>query len=214
MSNDLQKRFDDGEIIEFDEPTIVLASASPRRARHLEEEGIKFVKILSSVDDADLNYEHPHEGVSKKQEKEYAKKMALAKLEPFIGRIKNGAVIAADTTVLCKGRILEKPLTKEMCREQHELLSGRTNIVYTSIAIYYNGRTYVKTVAYKTKVKKIPSEVIDEICEDELSYGAAGYRSAGPIAPFLVIKNVARDGVAGLDPKVVVKMLRKLGFQI
>jgi len=84
----LQQRLNDDEVIEFETPTIVLASASPRRAKMLEKYGVRFVRILSSFDDIELNNQFPHEGVTKKQESHYAKSMALAKLQPFVDKIK------------------------------------------------------------------------------------------------------------------------------
>ena len=211
--NDFQKQFDNGETIVFDKPTLILASASPRRAKHLQDAGIEFIKIISSVDDSQINYDHPHSGVSRRQWRKYVKQMALAKLGPFIGKIQNGAVVTADTTVYCKGHIIEKPITPEKCREQHEFLSGKTNYVYTAVAVHFNGKTVCRLMASKVKIKKLPNHLIDEICCEKETLDAAGYRSAGAIAPYVIIKsNAHRKNVQGLDPKCVSKILRKLGF--
>jgi len=201
------------EQIKFEKPTIVLASASPRRAKHLTDAGIEFVQIPSPVDDTELNDAHPHVGVSRRKEIKYTKQMALAKLQPFIGNVKNGAVITADTTAYCKGRILEKPLTANKCREQHEFLSGKTNLAITAVAIYYNGKIASRAMISKVKIKPLSSQVIDEICGKSETLDAAGYRSAGAINPYVVIKsNPHRLNVQGLDPSLVKKLLRKVGF--
>lgn len=209
----LQQRFNNGEIIEFNEPTIVLGSASATRTKLLTDAGIDFVKIISPVDDNDINYQHPHEGVSKRALVQYMKKMALVKLDPFIGRIKNGAVITADTTAFYRGRILEKPLTREKCREQHQLLSGKTNHAYTAVAVHYNGKTLCRVMISKVRISPLPKDVLETICNEPATLQAAGYRIAGAIGPFVKIKNNAhRLNVMGLDPGMVRKMLRKVGF--
>lgn len=211
--NDLQKCFNDGEIIEFDKPTVVLASASPRRSRLLTDAGISHVQIVSTVDDTELNMQHPHEGINKKQQIEYAKKMVMAKLQPFFGKIKNGAVITADTSVFCNGRILEKPITKERCKEQHEFLSGKTNINYTTYAVYYNGKVLCKVMATKVKLKKLSAELIESICNEPEVLDCAGYRNQGQIKPFLRFKESHRANLTGLHVPFVVRMLKKVGFK-
>jgi len=180
----LQERFNSGEIIEFEKPTVVLASASPRRSRLLTEHGVEHVVIVSTVDDTDINFEHPHEGVSKKQEIEYSKQMALAKLAPFVNKIKNGAVICADTSVFCAGKILEKLLTVEKCRAQHQFLSGKKNINYTAYAVYYNGVVLCRVMATKVKIKPLSAELIEQICKEPEILDCAGYRHQGLIAPY------------------------------
>ena len=198
--------------VEFEKPTIVLASKSPRRAQLLTDAGIRFVQMASEVDDNDLNYDHKHDGVSKKQEIEYAKAMAMAKLEPFVGKVKNGAVITADTSVFCKGRILEKPITRERCRTQHEFLSGKTNINYTSYAVYFNGRVLCRVMPTKVKVKKLSPEIIEAICNEPYALDAAGYYSRGKIGEHLIFNRKQWDNLTGFHIPFVTKMLLKIGF--
>jgi septum formation protein len=209
------QQYYNGETIEFEKPTIVLASASPRRARYLTSAGIKFIQMVSTVDDTEINYDFPHDNITGKMEKEYAKEMALAKLQPFIGNIKNGAVVTADTSVLCAGRILEKPITKEKCREQHEFLSGKKNSCYTAVAVYYNGKVACKVKVSKVKFKPIPPEVIERICNEPEVLDCAGYRLAGEIRNYTKFKGKAhKNNVKGLDPKVVLRLLKKLKFPL
>ena len=205
----LQEKFLKGESIEFDTPTIVLGSKSPRRARAFEEHGINFVKLLSDFDDGAINDEYAHENISKRQEKEYAKAMSKRKLEPFIGKVKNGAVIVADTTVLCCGRVLEKPVTAEKCREQHEFISGKTAHVYTAISIYFNGKVAHAIHIIKRKFKIIPSEVIEEICKEPETLDCAGFWPKSAVKPYInITKKMSDDYI----PPLVAKTVKKLGF--
>jgi len=199
------------EKIEFDKPTLILASNSPRRARKFSEVGLNFVQMVSEVDDSALNDDFAHDGVSKRQEKQYAKSMALAKIQPFIGKVKNGAVVTADTTVLCEGRVLEKPITKEKCRENHEFISGKTAYTHNAMAVYYNGRTLCMVEIIKVKFAKIPSDVIDRICDEPETLDMAGYNRRGIVKEY--VTNNARTSM-GISIPHVIKMLKKLKFPI
>jgi len=208
-ANTLQEKLNNGETVEFDAPTIILASASPRRARELTSHGIKFIQIKSPFDDSTINAEFPHDNVTDEQEEEYTKAMALAKLQPFIGKVKNAAVIVADTTALCAGRILEKPITKERCREQHEWISGKTAWTHNAMAVYFNGKTECALEKIEVKFKVIPAEIIEEICNEPETLDCAGYRRAGALGAYVV--NDARRS-NGINVPMVLEMLKRLNF--
>jgi len=195
--------------IEFDKPTAVLASGSMQRAGKLKDAGIPFVQILSPVDDTDINYDFPHTNITKRQEKQYAKTMALAKLKPFIGNVKNGAVITADTTVLCNGRILEKPQSKQEARENQEFISGNNCYVYTAITIYYNGRTICKVLTFKVKIAPLPPHIIDKIVEEPEIFNNAGYWRGGALGPYATSKGKFATGDDAFV-YTIAKMLKKL----
>ena len=211
--NDFQKRFNNGEVIKFDKPTIVLASASPRRSGLLDSAGIEYVKVLSGVDDSEFNNDFPHENVSRRQTRKYATTIATAKLAPFYNRIINGGVVTADTTVLCNGRILEKPITPEKCREQHEFLSGKTTLVHTAIAVYYNGKTANKVLTAKFKINPIPKHIIDKICTEEETLDSAGFNRLGAINPYCTYDIKKDDIIAGFNVPCMKKLLKKIGFK-
>ncbi|MBI3932322.1 MAG: Maf family protein, partial [Acidobacteria bacterium] len=80
-------------------PALVLASASPRRARILRTLGIAFRVVPSPVDEALLPGEDG--GAA-------AERLARAKAES-VARGESLPVLAADTLVICDGEILGKP---------------------------------------------------------------------------------------------------------
>jgi len=209
-AKNFQEEFRRGGTIEFETPTIVLGSASPRRVKMLEKHNIRFMQILSTFDDTELNDQFPHEGVTHKQESCYARTMAIAKLRPYIGKVKNGAVITADTTVYCDGRILEKPYTKEKCREQHEFISGKTTWVNTAIAIYFNGKVHCKLQKLKVNILQLPGHVIDEICDEPETLDCSGYRRAGALAPYAISKENTPTG--GISVPIILRILKKLKY--
>jgi len=202
------------EKIVFEKPTIVLGSGSPDRAKILIENSITFVKKLLPNNEDHLNATMKHHGVSKRFAKRYVKMLALEKQKPFIGNIENGAVITADTVVWCGGIILEKPLTKEKCRTQHEFISGKKNYALTAHAIYYNGRSASYVKASMVGVEKLPPAVIEEICTTEPeTLNCAGYSTGGAIKNYVWWRKGTINNIRGLDVRVVKKLLKKVGFK-
>ena len=101
----------------------------------------------------------------------------------------------------------------EKCKENHEFISNRSPLAYTSVAVYYNGKTHVDCMISKSKVAKLPPEIIEKICNEPATLKAAGWRTAGAIEPFIKYKNKQHQlNVEGISPKLLQKMLRKVGF--
>jgi len=106
---------------------LILASSSPRRAEILTNAGLSFAVLSSAVDETPLPNEVPEDLVLR---------LANAKAELVVARAVGPAiVIAADTTVVCEGRILNKPESPEQARAMLQLLSGRTHSVLTGVAL-------------------------------------------------------------------------------
>jgi len=196
----------------FDKPTIVLGSASPRRKEILEKHGIDFVQRVLPTNEDELNVTIKHEGVSKRFTKNYVNMLALEKQKPFRGITKNGAVITSDNVVWCGGRILEKPLTIERCREQQKFISGKTCYVFNSHAVYFNGKSAEKVKQTRVNFDKLPKELIETICNDPLSLDAAGFRIQSHIGPYSFYKYDELDNILGLYVPTVKKLLEKVGF--
>lgn len=111
---------------------LILASASPRRRELLTQAGLTF-----AVESADINEDmQPGEAPAK-----YVQRLAVEKAQAVWKRHKateDGAdpitVIGADTTVICAGEVLGKPVDQADARRMLELLSGRTHQVLTGVA--------------------------------------------------------------------------------
>lgn len=105
---------------------LILASASPRRKEILEQMGLTFVICPASGEER-LNTEDPEEAV---------KALALQKAKEAAGRQTAPAlIIGSDTVVAFEGRILGKPADEEEAVRMLRLLSGRTHMVYTGVAV-------------------------------------------------------------------------------
>lgn len=108
---------------------LVLASASPRRARILRALGVPFRVTVTGADETLLPGEEA--GVA-------AERLARAKAASV--RDESLPVLAADTLVTCAGRILGKPADAGEAREMLRLLSGRVHEVVTGLCLRAGGR--------------------------------------------------------------------------
>ena len=104
---------------------LILASASPRRQELLKLFGIPFTVRVADID------ETIHPGAAAFDEvARLSREKALA-----IPREKDDVIIAADTIVVCQGKILGKPRSEAEAREMLRLLSGRDHQVMTDYTV-------------------------------------------------------------------------------
>lgn len=124
---------------------IVLASASPRRAKILEGLGVDFTVVKTDAGEISLPGD-PRRTVMEN---------ALAK-----GAAVNGAgrVLSADTIVWFDGKIYGKPRTQEEAKEFLRELSGNVHSVFTGVAFDSD----VKVVESKVRFRSLSERDIDE----------------------------------------------------
>lgn len=109
---------------------IILASASPRRRELLSRITDKFT-VIPSKDGEETGYMRPHL---------YVKDLAEKKAESVAKEAREGDVIvAADTIVYYKGRILNKPRDAEEAKAFLTMLSGKKHSVYTGVCVIKKG---------------------------------------------------------------------------
>jgi septum formation protein len=105
---------------------LVLASASPRRAELLRAAGIAFEVKVADVDETQSVGETPDA---------YVERLALSKAVAIAEQGELRAVLGADTTVVVDGAVLGKPIDVSDATRMLRLLSGRTHLVLTGIAL-------------------------------------------------------------------------------
>ncbi len=109
---------------------IILASASPRRKELLARITENF-EVIPSRDEEKTSYKRPHL---------YVQALAKHKAESVESSAKDGdVVIAADTIVCFKGRILNKPKDAEEAADFLRMLSDKRHSVYTGVCIIRKG---------------------------------------------------------------------------
>lgn len=107
-------------------PRVILASQSPRR-----RELLSLIGIQHEVQPADID-ETPFPG---ELATVHSERLAREKAALIAARAPGALVIGADTVVVAGQQILGKPGDEADARSMLRLLSGRTHMVYTAVAI-------------------------------------------------------------------------------
>ena len=109
---------------------LILASASPRRQELLKLFGVPFTVRVADIDETMDLTQPAYDEVAR-----VSKLKALA-----VPREKDDVVIAADTIVVCEGRVLGKPRDEADAIATLKLLSGRDHQVMTGCTVLFGDR--------------------------------------------------------------------------
>ena len=104
---------------------LILASQSPRRKELLGLFRIPFRVKVADIDETMDPHAAPYDEVAR-----VSRQKALA-----IPRQPEDVVVAADTIVVCEGKVLGKPRTAEEAKQMLHLLSGRDHQVMTGMTV-------------------------------------------------------------------------------
>ena len=116
-------------------PSLILASASPRRRALLAEHGYAFeVRVPSGVEEIAPAHLSPGETVLANARAKA--RAAFAEL----GRAQNAVVLGVDTEVFFEGRVLGKPADMDAAFAMLNRLNGRAHEVYSGVWIVGRGK--------------------------------------------------------------------------
>lgn len=181
---------------------LILASASPRRARIIESLGLAFEVRPADVDESILPGETP--GVAVRR---LARRKALVP-----ARRPGDCVIAADTVVALGSRILGKPKDRAEARAMLRALSGRTHVVATGVAAVWGKN--IATVVDLTEVRfrrMDEAEIARYVRTGEPMDKAGAYHVEGGGAAFIEAIHGSPSNVAGLSITSVRRLLIRAG---
>ena len=188
------------------QPTLILASASPRRRELLARLGV----TPAGVNPADID-ETPRKG---ELPREYARRMAREKAEAAASA--DAHVLAGDTVVAAGRRILAKAEDEATARQCLELLSGRRHRVFSAIALRApDGVIRAKMSETVVMFKRLSDQEIDAyLASGEWEGKAGGYAIQG-IAEGLISRiHGSHSGVVGLPLHETRTLLKSAGFAI
>ncbi len=114
---------------------LILASQSPRRQELLRLFGLPFEVRVADIDETMDMEKSAFEEVAR-----VSRCKALA-----VPRTPEDVVIAADTIVVCEGRVLGKPHSEAEAEKMLQLLSGRDHQVMTGVTVLRGGQERVFT---------------------------------------------------------------------
>ncbi|HYK79052.1 MAG TPA: nucleoside triphosphate pyrophosphatase [Micropepsaceae bacterium] len=186
--------------------SLVLASASPRRAGLLAQAGIVPARIVApEIDETPLRRELP---------RAYVLRMARLKAQAVAVSEEGALILAADTVVALGRRILPKAVDADEVERCLKLLSGRRHQVLTALALAAPGvalRTRIVTTRVAFKVLT-PAEIADYLASAEGEGKAGGYAIQGRAEAFVRFINGSYSNVVGLPLYETIALLRGSGY--
>ena len=186
-------------------PRLVLASASPRRAHILRTLGIPFRVVVSAVDET---LEPGEAGGVAVEHLARAKALAVARAEPL-------PVLAADTEVVCDGRVLGKPDSERAALDMLAGLASRTHEVVTGVCLAHGGvlRSAVES-SLVTFGPMTQAELRWYVATGEPMDKAGGYHVDGKGALFITSMSGSPSNVAGLPVRLLLRLAREAGVDL
>lgn len=187
-------------------PSLILASASPRRRELIARLGITPDIIApADIDETAHKTELP---------RDYARRMAREKAEAAASD--SGHVLAGDTVVALGRRILPKAEKTATARKCLELLSGRRHRVLSAIALRApDGTTHERLSETIVKFKVLSDEEIRAyLASGEWEGKAGGYAIQGAAEGLISWIQGSHSGVVGLPLFETRALLKAAGFPI
>jgi MAF protein len=126
---------------------LILASNSPRRRQLLGLTGWTFDSIAADIDEQPLPGEDPQAYVLR-----LAEEKAHCILAGLTGVVQEGAVVAADTTVVMDGEILGKPRDAAEAEQMLRQLRGRLHQVYSGLVVLGLQNQPIRSAVIATEV--------------------------------------------------------------
>lgn len=192
-------------------PSLVLASASPRRHELLAGLGLEF-----TIDPSDAEDEQPTSFASRQAIVDWVEAMAAAKAAEVARRHPEAWVLGADTIVVLDTEVLHKPGDEAEALAMLSRLEGRTHTVMTGVALRREGDSGPSRVV-QTEVTFRPcsrQDLARYVAFGESLDKAGAYAAQGRGA--LIIDRI--DGcyfnVVGLPVATVASMLDEVGLDV
>ncbi|MGD8386158.1 MAG: Maf family protein [Desulfobacteraceae bacterium] len=183
---------------------LILASASPRRKRLLEQAGLPFLTLPAHIPES-MDGDDPDTEACN-----LSRKKARAVLSDRSG----SWILGADTVVVLGTTILGKPVDHGDALSMLERLSGREHRVVTGFCILSPAGAEVHTEAVSTSVrfKRLDREEMEGYVNSGEPFGKAGSYAIQGIGAFLVESiEGSYTNVVGLPLCAVIKALLAVG---
>lgn len=178
---------------------LVLASGSPRRRALLENAGIAFQVVVPDVPE-----DAPERGDPVAVALVNARRKAIA--------VPGDLVLAADTVVAVRDRLLGKPRDEADARDLLRALSGTTHVVVTAVALKAFGRIRERAVTTRVTMRRLGEDEISAYAASGEGMGkAGGYAIQETADRFVTALDGPFDNVVGLPVDAVKELLRAAG---
>ena len=186
---------------------LILASASPRRARLLADAGYQFEVHPAEVDEQQITASSPSE---------LAQRLAVAKAQPVAESFPDDLVLAADTIVCLGEQVMGKPADAAQAKKMLELLSGTTQIIITGICLMRKSTELQQTVRVMSAVRmdNLTPEQIDRYIASGDWEGKAGGYGIQDNDPVVKRLSGSHTNIVGMPMETVRRMLARAGIPL
>ncbi len=189
---------------------LILASASPRRAQLLSDNGYRFEVVPPPLAEPD---ETTHQ-VPPEQHAEalsYYKARSVAGMPGFADAV----ILAADTVVAYRDRIFGKPGDADEARSILSVLAGTTHRVITGVTVLHpaRGLRLIGHEVTQVTMRPMPPEVLDQYIASGSWQGKAGaYGIQDHGDAYIERIQGSFTNVVGLPMSLVARMLDQAGY--
>lgn len=186
--------------------SLILGSASPRRARLLSLLGVPFDVRVSDIDETAL----PHEGAHA-----HTLRLARHKAQVVAATSRRAWVLGSDTVVVLDDEILGKPVDAADARRMLSALSGREHRVVTGVALVAPEGDVREELCEESTVRfrRLSADEIDRyVAGGEPLDKAGAYAIQGGAADFVTRLSGSYENVVGLPVDAVRGMLLRAGL--
>ena len=184
---------------------LILASQSPRRRELLGLFRLPFVIRVADIDETMDETASAYEEVAR-----VSREKALA-----VSRGQDDVVIAADTIVVCQGKVLGKPHSPEEAAEMLSLLSGRDHQVMSGMTVLRGEKATTVTEVTDLHFRELSEKEIDEyVASGEPMDKAGAYGIQGGAALFCRRMEGDYYNVVGLPVCRLAEILRELAPEL
>lgn len=189
-------------------PSIVLASASPRRAELLTQLGVTYTVAPADIDETPFCGEVPED---------YVIRMAREKARVcYQSRARQPAVVlGSDTSVVLGEHILGKPVDADDAVAMLTTLSGRTHRVMTAVALMDQSGSRHALVTTEVHFRKLALDEIQAYVQTgEPLDKAGGYGIQGKGGVFVDQIHGSYSAVVGLPLTETAGLLSQAGYPV
>jgi septum formation protein len=188
---------------------IVLASASRYRRELLGRLGLAFESMAPEVDEAEI----PGESTS-----DTALRLAILKARTIGSRFPGALVIGSDQVASCEGVRLGKPGNHANAVRQLELMSGKTALFETALAVLDTARDEIRTrvVPCRVAFRPLGRSTIEAYLAREQPYDCAGSAKAEGLGIALIQRIETEDptSLIGLPLIALTELLAEAGMPV
>ncbi len=187
---------------------VTLATASPRRHALFRAFGLPHRIIVPRVAEVHDPRLAPVDVV---------KHNALLKARAVARRTTTGVIVAADTLVVCGGRLFGKPRNRADAKRMLRSLSGRTHHVYTGVCVLDldRQRTSLDVAVTAVTIRRLSTFAIKRYLRESVHHDKAGAYAIQDTHGMLIDRlHGSLSNVVGLPLHVLERRLRDCGFPV